>query len=449
MNRAHFRGFQVPLTLLILALIAVLSGCGGGGGSSTATDGPAGTITVSALNPQPIGAQAYGQNYWCWAAGYNDPIQGTEAQGESLKVNVLRAGGYNNDAQTPNPWNEAEVDAFIAYCKQIKAEPILQVSLINGTSANAAAMVEYCNKKTKPHNVKYWSIGNEPDLYADKGDIKSYDVNRYISDFKAYAAAMKAVDPTIKILGPELSWKYKIGEGSNDWFTPFLQQCHNEVDIVTIHRYPFAPDKATITNAVNDATTMRSLLRRLRGIVDTYAGTDKPLAITEANITYDGDPAHSNQSASPQTFYASLWIADSMGVALEEQLWTNAYWSMAEGWTLSFLNSNKQPKPIYYGLYMYTHFFGTAMIRPTSVPAGLSVYASRDAGNTKTILMVINKTNQNLPETIQINDIATPVVKQHIFPAYSITAIAIPDDGGPTEVWTYSQKNSKPVQTIE
>ncbi|HEX2952931.1 MAG TPA: glycoside hydrolase family 44 protein [Bacillota bacterium] len=451
MNGIVSRRFSVVLSILIISMIIMLSGCGGGGGSTTtsgpATDGPAGTITVSASNPQPIGANAYGQNYWCWAQGYSNPIQGTESQAAALKVNVLRAGGYNNDAQTPNLWDTTQVDRYIAYCRTANAEPIFQVSIINGTSTDAANWVNYCNK-VKSYNVKYWIIGNEPDLYATQNPGKpGYTVNNYISDFKAYAAAMKAVDPTIKVMGPELSWKYQIGNGSNDWFTPFMEQCHDDVDIVTFHRYPFAPQNSTITNAMSDAPNMRSLIRTLRTVVDTYAGTSKPLAITEANITYDGDPAKSTQSASPNTYYASLWVADSMGVALEEKLWTNAYWSMAEGWTISFLDSNKQPKPIYYGLYMYTNYFGTSLVRPTSVPTGLSVYASRDTGNSKTILMVINKTNQNLPETIQINDITTPVSKQHVFPAYSITSIAIPDNGGAAEVWTYSQANSKPVLT--
>jgi hypothetical protein len=247
---AKFIKTSLPILGLLLL---ILSGCGGGStgtaASSTDPGGPAGIITVSAGNPQPIAPTAYGQNYWSWVPDWGDPVQGTEEQFKALKLNVLRAGGYNNDAETPAPWNEAEVDKYIAYCRAIDAEPIFQVSVIKGDPAAAANWVNYCNK-VKGYNVKYWIIGNEPDIYAGKDKPAAYNVQSYIADFKAYAAAMKAVDSTIQVMGPELSWKYQLGSGSNDWFTPFMKACHDDVDIVTFHRYPGDANFATIQNAM-------------------------------------------------------------------------------------------------------------------------------------------------------------------------------------------------------
>ena len=43
---------------------------------------------------------------------------------------------------------------------------------------------------------------------ATKG-IKGYTPAAYCASATAYAAAMKAADPTIKVVGPDLSWKYQ------------------------------------------------------------------------------------------------------------------------------------------------------------------------------------------------------------------------------------------------
>lgn len=451
--RKSVKRFKHIFIILSLTVVILLNGCGGGGTVTQTPDGPPGTIIVSASDPQPIASTAYGQNYYCWEPTWGDPIHNTQTQGASLKLNVMRAGGGNNDTQSPDAWTKDQVDEYIAYCRAIGAEPIFQVSILGGTATDAADWVDYCNNQ-KGYNVKYWIIGNEPDIYSITGGKPNYTVDNYCDDFRSYATVMKAKDPNIKIMGPEICWAYQLGNGTSDWWTPFLQNCHDVVDIVTFHRYPLAGQDCSIDNAMKDSTDLRALIQRLRPVVNQYCGPDRPMAITEANITADGDPNHSNYPASPQTLYAGLWVADTMGVALEEKLWTTAYWSFCEYWTNGFLDFNtKQPKPNYYGLYMYSNYFGSSLIHPTQVPSGLSVYASRDAGNSKTILMVINKTHTNLTESIQVTDLSLAVQKQHSFPSYSITCIAIPDDGSMSDIWTYSsaqsQNGSPPAHTTE
>jgi len=62
-------------------------------------------------------------------------------------------------------------------------------------------MVTYANV-TKGYGVKYFSIGNEPDIYGDatgstKG-IPLYTPLSYCATAQAFVAMMKWVDPTIK-----------------------------------------------------------------------------------------------------------------------------------------------------------------------------------------------------------------------------------------------------------
>ncbi len=64
-----------------------------------------------------------------------------------------------------------------------------------------------------------------------------------------------------------------------------------------------------------------------------HARPGTPLAITEANICYEWDPKSytpETRKLGPGTFYAAIWDADRMGVALEANLWTLAFWNLAE-----------------------------------------------------------------------------------------------------------------------
>jgi hypothetical protein len=317
-------------------------------------------VTVSGANPSAVAATFFGENYWSWVPAWGDLVAAIQTQVAALGLNLLRAGGANNDQQNPVPFSLAEMDGFVAYARAVGAEPLLQIPVLKNiagttpTAQDAADVVTYLNK-TKSYGVRYFSIGNEPDLYTDQGfKDASYSASTFCSTFSAFATAMKAVDSTIKIVGPELSWKYVAG---NDWLTPFLQNCGSVVDMVTIHRYPFAAAGCTDTAAYADAASFRQAITSLRAIMTATGQGTKPLAITEANITWDGNPANPVLAASPQTFPAGLWVADSLGVGLEQGLFSLDYWSLSEGYTLGFF-SGAAPRPAYYALQLFSTKFG-------------------------------------------------------------------------------------------
>jgi hypothetical protein len=355
----------------------------------------------------------------------------------------MRGGGNNNDTQMPSPFDDAQIDAFVAYTRAVGAEPDLQVPLLydtNGmqaTAQTAADMVTYANK-TKGYGIKYWSIGNEPDLYPTAtglpASFASYTAADYCASFKSYAAAMKSVDPTIKLLGPELSYKYVAGD---DWLTPFLDACKDQVDVVTVHRYPIDPSQTTLDAAFADAAAFRAVVASLRANLDQHGLTSTPLAITEANITWDGTPSKSTLPASPSTFPAGLWTADVTGVALETGLFTNAFWHVADastGWKLAFVLGGA-PAPAFHALSLYTKYFAGSMLVVSGVPSGFSVYASRDAQG-KTAVMVLNKTSAAAALALTFDSLPALEVS---FEATSQTALVIPPGGGTAQVWRYTQ----------
>ena len=413
--------------------------------STSPSAGPPGTIQVSGATSVPMQTRL-GENYWCWS-NFGNYVRGTEGLVSSLHLGVLRAGGHNNDTNTSNgfdPFDASQIDAFVAYCRRVGAEPILQVPLLKNasggpaTAADAADVVRYCNR-TRRYGVRYWEIGNEPDLYSDQGDVPGYGVEQFCSDFNAWSTAMKRADSAISILGPELSWRYFPQTGSDDWLAPFLSRCRGRFDVVAIHRYPFAASASTIANAMGDVAQFRQVVQGVRAQMAASGLAQTPLAVTEANISWDGTPEYSTQSASPQTFYAGLWVADSLGAAIAQQLWAMCYWSLSEDWTLGFIEAGGRPRPSYYAFQMVAEHVGPVLL-PATVPSGFSVYASRSPGGDATSLLVVDKNPTSNQETIALAGVpGAPASRSYEFPAYSLTALSIPDDGGAMRVWSYTK----------
>lgn len=426
---------------------ASLAGDGGAvdrvGDQADAEENPlAGTVTLPSIGAHDIQPLAFGQNYWNWEPTWGDAIAGTEELVKAAGVRLIRVGGANNELQTPDPFTNSALDDVVAYVHAVGAEAVLQVPIIKNsggnpaTAADAAAMVTYANV-TKSYGIKFWSIGNEPDLYSMQAlQPASYSAADYCATFRTYAVAMKAADPSIRILGPELSWKYIPG---NDWLTPFLDGCHDVVDIVSVHRYPFAPEAATAAAALGDAASFRQVVRNLRANLDGHGLTETPLAITEEHITYDGDPAHSVQTASPQTFYAGLWAADVMGVALEENLWTGAFWHIADtlsGFKLAFIIGTT-PQPTYYASALVaTHFTGQMLV-PSGVPSGFSVYAAHDKAAGKTVVLVLNKRPGSARLVLAFDSDRSFEVA---FPAESLTLVTLPDGAAAPALVRYTKE---------
>ena len=136
----------------------------------------------------------------------------------------------------------------MAGAKKTGAQPIVIANYGTGTAEEAAGWVHYANK-TKKYGVKYWEIGNEnygnghygtaweADHHPDKSP------NAYATAVVQYAAAMKAVDPTIKI-GAVLTTPGNWPDGivaagdAGTWNQVVLSVAGPSIDFVILHWYP-------------------------------------------------------------------------------------------------------------------------------------------------------------------------------------------------------------------
>ena len=404
-------------------------------------------ISTAARTPR---ATSLSVNYWQWA--WSEGITGTDSLIAALKPAFMRVGGYNNDANDP-PFDNAQFDKAVAYARAIGAEPVIQVPLLADTAGNtptpatAAAMVTYANV-TMGYGIKYFSIGNEPDLYATQGlptntsqpAFPGYTPTDYCTSASAYVVAMKAVDPSIKIVGPDLSWKYQAGT-ANDWLTPVLNECGSLFDVISIHRYPFEAAAATLSAAAADPAAFRNVINSVRGILQATGQSSKPLALMEMNIVYDATTCV--LEASPGTVGAALWLADSVGMAIELGLWTTAVWDISDtdDWAFGLIGMppTHTPRPPYYAYSLYADRFGPTLLNAPSAPAGVSAHASRNQADNATEVIVINWNESPAGLSFQVTGLPTaPANTTFVLPAISIAAVEIPDNGAAT-AWTYGE----------
>jgi hypothetical protein len=249
------------------------------------------------------------------------------------------------------------------------------------------------------------------------------------------------VDPTVKVIGPELSWKYQSG-GDDDWFTPFVEECGAAADILSIHRYPFNAEQSTALNAMADGPSYRALLQRLRQTMDDGGLQDKPLAVTEANVTWDDEPGRPVLDAAPGTLAAAVWLADNLGISLEEDVFTTDYWSIREEWSLGMIDEDT-PRPMYWALRLFGEHFGPERVAVGKTLSDISVYASRDSERRLTTAIVLNR--DDVPHSITLDvegleEAPDPVVRDT--PPLSITAIVFEDGEPSAQIWTYGAEEA-------
>lgn len=118
--------------------------------------------------------------------------------------------------------------------------------------------------KARKIAVSFWEIGNEPDLFAVTRGDASWTAEKYCQVFRAQAAAMKAVDPSVKVAGPAVSGAVP---GRDRFLEEFVKGCGDVVDILTWHIYPTdgqwddARALATVSEADQTIAAYRKLLK--------------------------------------------------------------------------------------------------------------------------------------------------------------------------------------------
>jgi hypothetical protein len=170
------------------------------------------------------------------------------------------------------------------------------------------AWVRYlANKfKTGPKGVTYFEMDNEPDLWAfTHTDVHPVETSyaETLKEFTSYADAVKAADPSAKVLGPFVSgwtaYQYSaLDRGTDNFATHADRQAHGDVplldwwlqqvaqhdralgtrtlDYLDVHYYPQAPNVASAH--ASDPDTQARRIRSVRSLYDPTYGDESWIA---------------------------------------------------------------------------------------------------------------------------------------------------------------------------
>lgn len=374
------------------------------------------------LQAQAIPGNYYGQNAWMpdtiGSIVYNGKLHQSWGKIKDSKAAIIRFGGIAPDNNKPTN------SQYIKMIDSVRAkgmEPVIQVPFHKGayTAQQAAAIVQYVNV-TKGKNIQYWSIGNEPDL-----DYKYTNAAQVAAYIRPFASAMKAVDPNIKIIGPECAW-YNTGiinglttPGGPDDITGKDAAGRFYVDIISFHYYGFngtqsrseVISKLSSTNNLSDnLATLNARLATCNTSHNRSGITALKAAVTEANVGYLNDAGDNLNGNGANSFIGGQFIAEMFSVGLKNSLSFMNVWSVVEGngvpLNIGYIDpvtGNK--KPSYYHFQMMAANIKGNFISGTSNNSNVKIFGSQTSQFTSVMILNQDMAN-NSTFTVKLNNAA-------------------------------------------
>jgi hypothetical protein len=364
-------------------------------------------LSIGMPKAQQISPNLFGQNAWM-----PDSIGSVKFYGSldshwpviaESGVKMMRYGGIGVDANFPTKHQ---------YIKMIDAmrargiEPMVAVPFNKWqyTAAQAADIVRYVNI-TMGRNVRYWIIGNEPDLgyaYTTSTQVASY--------IKPFASAMKSADPSIKIIGPECAW-YNAGiinglttPGGPDDITGTDANGRFYVDIVSFHAYPMQAGSysrsAVITNLTalynfqDNLTALNARLASCNTAHGRSGATALQVGVTEVNINYQNPAGDNLYGNGAKSFLGGQYWAEVMGISMKKGVSFLNFWSVIEGnsddMSIGYLARGTAAKvPSYFHFQMVAQNFKGLYADGTDNQANVKTFGSKDG--TQVAVMIMNQ----------------------------------------------------------
>jgi hypothetical protein len=336
-----------------------------------------------------INSLVYGVNHGPWAVITDKTLP----LAQEARITMIRYPGGNwGDENDLQPYH---IDQFALLAEQLGSEVSLNVRLHNGTPEQAADLVRYANVEND-YNIRYWGIGNEPTLFATSRDEPDYGVERFNEEWRAFAEAMKAVDDSILLIGPEL---HQFGSNLEstpkdpfdlDWMTEFLKANGDLVDIVSIHRYPFPQGgggrAATVDELTAASKEWDEIIPYLRGLIIETTGEDLPIAVTEVNSHWSNAIGG---EATPDSFINAIWWADALGRMINNNVDVVNYFSLQSNNSTGGygLFGRSEPRPTYY-VYKIFQDFGDERVFAACDDPDLGIYSALDDEDGLSIIIV-------------------------------------------------------------
>ncbi|HUD66995.1 MAG TPA: alpha-N-arabinofuranosidase [Candidatus Sulfotelmatobacter sp.] len=228
--------------------------------------------------------------------------------------------------------NQFGTNEFMAWCKLVRAKPLMGLNLGTGTPERAAALVEYCNveKGTKwsdlrrshgieqPYRVEHWCLGNEMDGPWQIGHMTATEYGMKAQDA---ARQMHYVDPSLKLIACGSS--HPRMPTYLEWDREVLEQCYEHVDGLSLHRYLGNTEQATGGDSAKYLAmnlSMESQIAETLAVCDLVRGHKRSpkklwLSFDEWNVWYrarGGEFANGHEHEAPHLLEEVYNLEDAL-----------------------------------------------------------------------------------------------------------------------------------------
>jgi len=314
-----------------------------------------------------------------------------------------------NPAWTGVEHNDFGLDEFITFCRLLESEPLVVVNSGLGQVASAVEELQYANDAAdapigrlraagghpEPYGVKWWGIGNE--MYG-KWQLGYMSLEEYVKKHNVFAEAMRAQDPSIKLVA--------VG-AVGPWSEGMMRNCADHMDLISEHFYcKEQPDLVEHVRQIPDRVRQKAEAHRdYRRRFDSLSGKDIDIALDEWNYWY-----------SPH-LYGELgtryFLQDALGIAagLNEMIRQSDIFFMANyAQTVNVIGSIKTTKTdaalatTGLALALYRGRFGSVPLAVES-NSPLDVAAALTADGKAVTIAVVNPTEERLRVPLEVKGI--------------------------------------------
>jgi len=274
---------------------------------------------------------------------------------------------------------------FAQFLNTTNGQALITANAGTGTAAEAASWVDYANNPSntqriadgfvQPLNFKLWEIGNELYLPGNPTDVQNISVTPdvYASRFIAFANAMKAVDPTIKLLalGADHSG---VGPSSHypNWTEVVLKAAASQIDYIAVHNGYFPtlyterqPAVSLVYPAMMAAPeAVDASLKNLESLIAQYEnGHPINIAITEWGGFYSIPRADLYWVDHVKTQGTAIYVARMMQVFLSHpKVKITNYFKFVDQSFMGWVNYGGKPKVPYWSFELFARFMRGSVV---------------------------------------------------------------------------------------
>jgi alpha-N-arabinofuranosidase len=225
--------------------------------------------------------------------------------------------------------NQVGTDEFLGFCEHVGADPYLVINDGSGTPEEAAHWVAYCNESAtteqgarraanghpEPYNVKLWGLGNE---VWGEWQVGHTDASGYVTRIKPFIAAMRAVDPEVKLVAVGLDMQFGYTHLAEEWNRTVLEGIGDQIDYLSFHVYQ--PEEDGYQEEYDTAALYHSLLaaphstedaiRRMAQMIEEIVPDRKiGVALDEFNVKLPPEPGAHSMHEQVYTLRDGLYVA--------------------------------------------------------------------------------------------------------------------------------------------